>query len=1058
MNKTEKNFSVFSRKDSKIFANEYFLKKIKDNYDVVNGFDLKPIKSSYVNNDLSFANNKQNDNNILTSLKNNNEDNFVERSDTPVYNFSNSNNQNLYNQNTTLSNTKSNSNPLKQDPFADYDSNSTVSEQWNYAQNNQPKKATNNNFNNVTKIDSDFFGFNEPTTFLNDDHLGMDISDFLIDDDPFLNYINSNDYSNKSQSYKSNQDNQNNLFAKTQQSFDNLSTDYLDDDINTDDYDYDKTDLVFDLPENDKLSNLLSTYNVNDNIFSKGNNETIEDFSFLSREQIKEIVTEKLGYCDERMLDDLHSKSIFENWKELDLQKWLLNPENINMYKKIDFESNKALIPEIKDDEQEEDNSFNKSENHKNVKELENKNNKHHHNGNKNNGFKNNEKFGHGNWWDSLNYSKFFYNLKHLESCQKNNDLIMKMEMKQNYFESKVQSSFDSLSNEIKELNSKFKATIIEESYKTLLLNNQTEVLKNYFNEKFSFMTSDLSPKKDEKSPIKNSDDKLEGINEKISEISKSISNIYSDLENSKIQNNEINKSLRNIKDEIYVVNEKLNSRNIISDDENLEEISPKKNNVEDYKDNNSLIENFINRFNNQVNYSNINLNNESINNEKLDEVKITKIESKESNQIAEIKTIDRNINDSPFDLIENGNNQLDLDDNQIEFEEEQNQIEINNNVTNNDLIPIEQNNDVLTLNDVDYLNKNKLDSFLDVNKIIWNDNNQDSELETNKEEEVKEQETLNDVISLPEFSFLVNYKFNFFIGVNEIKWSDIKESDMDLEDNLPKITDVILTNNNFIYLDGFNPSIKQAKWPETFEDELEIKSLQKQKVNRYENRFKSLNLKKPNEQNIVKSISYSELKDYENNDINFLYKSPNSFDFKEEPIVKKPNIVNKNEMVIKKEKPLKVNLLDLSENNLELSLNTNEFNIETTSRENEIVKKVPNVVAFNKKSPNLLNNQNLSDNNMLVNKRLINEKDSLKNENINYNEFLEELNLKDEKENVAEKIKKEKLEGNEKKIDDFKNNVLMELDDIINNLQDLNIKDDSIYDIENLKAKFKNI
>ena len=73
--------------------------------------------------------------------------------------------------------------------------------------------------------------------------------------------------------------------------------------------------------------------------------------------------------------------------------------------------------------------------------------------------------------------------------------------------------------------------------------------------------------------------------------------------------------------------------------------------------------------------------------------------------------------------------------------------------------------------------------------------------------------------------------------------------------------------------------------------------------------------------------------------------------------------------------------------------------------------------------------------------------------ENNNYNFTLDKL-----KKERQEKISKELIDNSEKFIDKIKENVTNELDDVIKGLEDLNINDDSIYDIENIKIKFKNI
>ena len=268
MNKTEKNFSVFSRKDSKIFASEYFLKKIKDNYEVINGFNLSPLKKP-ISKDLSFVDQEQRDNNFLLSQKNNSK-NFLQEN-------------NLTNDQIRFVDNTQSSKPSPTFP------------------NFSNKQTTIDDSSNIISND---LGNDVSSDFLNDDYLGMNISDFLIDDDPFLNYLNKNPINNNIvQNYKN----------ESRKIYENNETDYLDFDCNDESIENDNLNTLLNSSKNDSLSNLLSSYDVDNNIYPNSYENDLDDFVFLTRAQIKDIVTEKLGYTDEKMVDDLHSKSIFEN-------------------------------------------------------------------------------------------------------------------------------------------------------------------------------------------------------------------------------------------------------------------------------------------------------------------------------------------------------------------------------------------------------------------------------------------------------------------------------------------------------------------------------------------------------------------------------------------------------------------------------------------------------------------------------------------------------------------------------------------------------------------------
>ena len=80
---------------------------------------------------------------------------------------------------------------------------------------------------------------------------------------------------------------------------------------------------------------------------------------------------------------------------------------------------------------------------------------------------------------------KDFYN-----TCHKN--AVDEIKSNQKLFEKEMSNKFDILNTQIQNMNGNFKATLVDESYRKLLLDNQTETIKNYFNEKM--LTSQFSP------------------------------------------------------------------------------------------------------------------------------------------------------------------------------------------------------------------------------------------------------------------------------------------------------------------------------------------------------------------------------------------------------------------------------------------------------------------------------------------------------------------------------------------------------------------------------------
>lgn len=176
------------------------------------------------------------------------------------------------------------------------------------------------------------------------------------------------------------------------------------------------------------IDNHFDTFTMNKNNNYHQNQNNLYGFDHLSRNKIQEILYQNLGYCNEFILDDLHSKSILNNWNETDVHKWII--EN-----KDHFNTNDNFF--LYNDYFSKNNSnFNEYQNYYN------------------------------NNWNSPNYSQ-------------NSNLIHRI---------------DELNKKIDNLEKIFKNTIIEENYRKLIIENQTEILKNYFNDRFSNTRTQIQP------------------------------------------------------------------------------------------------------------------------------------------------------------------------------------------------------------------------------------------------------------------------------------------------------------------------------------------------------------------------------------------------------------------------------------------------------------------------------------------------------------------------------------------------------------------------------------
>lgn len=313
----------------------------------------------------------------------------------------------------------------------------------------------------------------------------------------------------------------------------------------------------------DSMENLLKEYKLNKNIFSSSNSNEMDFFSFLPRSRIKEILIEKFGKADENLLDELHSKSIINNWKEIDLQKWFLDPNN------------KYFINEI-------NSSDDLNEKNKDTFEGINDNN-----------------FSIDTSEDFINKNNLTKQITESITALKNDiNVLFKQQQninKQKYDDSDNKSNLnkkiDMLSIKLENINKNFKNTIIEENYKKLLLDNQTEVLKNFFNEKL--IKSTTIEKADNKSNLKNKWNSLDIENFK-DEINLKFDQLFQQIEEMKLESIH-NSNLKNIlKDEIKFNLNNDNNIEIISELDSIDEYDNQKYIVDNlYNENNPLNKNY---------------------------------------------------------------------------------------------------------------------------------------------------------------------------------------------------------------------------------------------------------------------------------------------------------------------------------------------------------------------------------------------------------------------------------------------------------------------------------
>ncbi len=1183
MSKKEKVFSVMSRQDSKSFANEYLINKIRNNYQLIPGFNLEPVVENKVVVDDNLENNNV----------------FAPKETTPNPSYTVDANTNI-DQNNVINENQN---------LAYYEENVTDSNVTYYNQNtnNIESKENQNVFtdtlNGINEIKNSVLTNKNYANELNFNNLSSS-----------SNYNNENHYS-QNVGNKDYSDNLNDYYEETYQEIVN-NNNYIKEHSNglsswnmEKNKEYELKDDSFEIEESENLQSLLNDYNMNKNILKEDSFDDDTYFSYLSKKKIKTIISEKLGYCDEEMLDEVHSKAISENWKELDVQKWLLNPENINRFKEMDYD--KTIDYPINFSSSEIDKSlFDLSEKHldsvnndsnddklinfpvgdndnEDEHKINNHHKKHHDEHDKTEGF--NKDHHHHNHCDTKhhhceckqkNINDSFTNdilvLKNHEiscnckkdfnkPCEKNT--IDEIKSNQKLFEKEISNKFDILNNQIQNMSGNFKATLVDESYRKLLFDNQTETIKNYLNERIlnsQFPSSSFSKIREINSSLNNENvlnsnngfyfDKRNKKNSKNQKYNNHViskkTDYLNNAHNQKVLHlriNELNKKmdyeigeinstlskwekssiteLNELKSIISEISNKLDSANnqtekekFNKDDEFLfNEFKRSESFSKDY-----TVENFSSEDDKSLLTEIVNKNKEEIISFYEDKNKLSKQKAENNVEII-INPIDfsnKNYDSNDFDLQEKSkeffknsvydvfgyNNEKDL------FSEIKEPTKINF-LDSFESEEKKENNE----NDEEFLNLEEENEFKKDDSFAPQINPIEFEEEKNNDEEISEE-----VLVLKDFEFIIHeFKNSSFIGVEKIKENEFHETTLVAKNYVPsaeelyKITnkdhEINRINANFLF-EEFNgpeyiePVKKIVKTVELFislkiknyvplENELYKISEKDHQENKIKNNFlfeefngpeyiEPVNKKKeaPKIINFSDSLVAGKVSDFNENgsDHNILFDedfNSSQYDVFEEKInqeidlttsdllEKSDNLINDNNLskdfaVKEKDYEINLNLVDLSNKEI------NEFDSKKTEDISFLDEQNLNVIDLSETQnqenknevevsiPENIETVNIDfENNDVSNSIKTNEKDSQNLENNNYNFTLDKL-----KKERQEKISKELIDNSEKFIDKIKENVTNELDDVIKGLEDLNINDDSIYDIENIKIKFKNI
>lgn len=848
--------------------------------------------------------------------------------------------------------------------------------------------------------------------------------------------------------------------------------------------------------ETDNIYNLFEKFNLDKKILSNKQNDEIDILNHLSRSRIQEILVEKFGYCNDLLLDELHSNSISHNWKELDLQKWLLDPRNQKLIDQADSKQkiihNQLQVQETKNEEVANNTKSNNQDSYfgKMVEEkltsfinemtekmnLYNENNK--------------------NLQTSINAIKNELEETKKQNLNTNNTLLNQENNRNNSLSNSfndfaLNNKIDTLSWKIENFDKNIKNTIIEENYRKLQFDNQVEVLKNHFNEKVSFLAN-LNLNGTSIKPIESSSNSLCNIvNELKSEMKNKFDEIEGKINDIKTETHEekLKKGIKNIFNSDFSLN-----------DNNLEFFEKKNDDAFDKRKNVNIVELEEEIDEDQETPINLNFKVDDC----IDEIEkdFIKQEAKEEKKDEPIKQTFQALDVNVYDILEEFDNMSFEKNNLKENEEEHKEnisldfsnLEFNPQAKNLvksepskksiDLSKIEKNikmlsaiddvedddedDDEIVFETIKKIEKPTNDKKSDKLTTIKTESKEANLFESQKDKKIVLSDNVLKIDSNPIFS---ETEINpYYLQENSIQKKDVNNPSQkysnsivditDLEETLPKQLERIV-EEKIVDQSGVNQLIEEGaeivieniteetKIVETkqeivIEKEIETKQLNNGEVTDEKIEAFSSNNDKPlnDDKNVKKVIdSADEVFVLEaKRMINHEQMTKNLINVERLDFDKLPSYEIVEEKMNKNNED---NLIKSTNNDYNKLLDTN--NIENFVNEQKQEVKIEEIVDFSDKN---------------------NEKNTEKQTN---NEEKEKLSVSSAVENdekaleMQAKAKKDEeelvfLKEKNLKIKDIIDSTVWEIDDIVKDLDQLNVVDETINNVKNLKDKFKRI
>lgn len=725
---------------------------------------------------------------------------------------------------------------------------------------------------------------------------------------------------------------------------------------------------------------------------------------------------------------------------------------------------------------------------------------------------------------------------------------------KKNYYEKSddyrtnigIDAKIDQLFNKVENLDKNFKNTLIEENYRKLMIDNQTEILKNFFNEKinnFNYLANpsihniknginqnsgfnsnllnsinnqgssnggfEIETAKDELNKSFNEfrkefDEKLEKMFNKILDIKKEEKNDISHLIKNEYQlsnndnnyytikpNGESNKSFLNDNKKLDLTIEELVNGNIDADDEvenNFQnenskfiEDSTLNNEEQNNLNNKHIYENDLSNSINSNNQTNIDLlknkylngNVETLNNTKMDysnnnqvEAKVESIHNNSTNATIHENNLNKSLNYENISKSNNLNNQdnglLKNINSSEKINSNETNLSINTDLNDNDYIN-ELLSEITFENEFNDIFQNELLKDNESKQVRFNDNNLDKTNLNGNRLSIKENlkntnESLENTKTQPTTTNNINQNlFNGNSSSNSEKLiTDTNEEKKKDFDNSNKFNNKIKVDD--VFSNKEIDDLHKGTSLETIKETLETND-----INNKSN--KSL------DEDVIKNDYYNnetinkELTNESQNSNIYVNSNKNIQKHKQE--TKLPNLSEIEEISSPTQN---VSLNDkVEESNETFSLGTkNYINHENKARSYIAIDRIDfnkfpenKINVENKEQPEIkaesVKNSNISN---LNEDNLNNLKNSNYNLNLDNNQNSQIIDGKIKEQEKEEKENKDLafLEKNNKKIDNLMNATISDIEEMIFDLGELNINDETISDVVELKDKFKNI